>query len=340
MKKLLFISGLLVSAFASSQENCGFPVSLLKSGFEAGEQPSVVTLPPANTPLMLAVESPTQGSIVGTEFVQVFGNYTGPTNTGITVNSIAAATTATRYASAPIRLTVGVNTITIVATTTDGVTQTVSRTVTYDPNQSPDVELAVDAFSGFAPARVPFAVRYRLPALQTTLTRVEIDYQGDGIYDFDGPSLPLSLSFNFDNVGDYAPTVRLTFDDGNSVTPLVVRNASARVVLESLARTRQTICFVYYEMKHRLQPGASGIPSALNTLVPPLRAEYQQIWTDLAGNLGTAANQVGEIVDGQIADTMAEFTVAVPDPAVPGEFFGFPVHFRRSSDGVWRISEM
>lgn len=340
MKKLLLISGVLISAVAGAQESCGYTLAVLKSGFENGEQPPTVVLPPSNTPLTLVVDAPIQSSTVGVEFIQVYGSYSGPTNTGITTNGIAAASTATRYSSGPIKLSMGANTITVTATTTDGTTQTITRNINYDPNQVTEVELATDAFSSFAPARIPFALRYRLPAMQTALVRVEIDYQGDGSFEFDGVAPPLVLGFNYDNVGDFAPLARLSFDDGNMVTPLVVRTASARVLLESIARTRQTLCFVYYEMKHRLQPGATGIPLALNTLVPALRNEYQQIWTDLGGNLASTANQLGEIVDGQISDTVAEFSVAVPDPALPGEFFGFPVHFRRSEDGVWRISEM
>ena len=316
--KSLVLSLIVFTSVALAQENCGYTLSVLKSGFENGEQPPTVVLPSSNTPLTFAVDFPIQASTVGTEFIQVYGSYSGPTNTGITTNGVAAASTATRYSSGPIKLSVGANTVTVIVTTTDGVTQTITRNVTYDPNQVPDVELATDAFSSFAPARVPFALRYRIPSTQTTLVRVEIDYQGDGSFEFDGVAPPLAVAFNYDNVGDFAPVARLSFDDGNIVTPLVVRTASARVLLESIARTRQTLCFVYYEMKHRLQPGASGIPLALNTLVPALRSEYQQIWTDLAANLAATANQLGEIVDGQISDTVAEFTVAVPDPALPG----------------------
>ena len=120
----------------------------------------------------------------------------------------------------------------------------------------------------------------------------------------------------------------------------MIRSGSAKVLMQTMAFTRQTLCGVYYAMKHRLQPGQSGVPAALRTLAPKLRPEFQTLWTDLGANLPTTANQLGEIVDGQISDTAAEFQVAIPDPAVTGEFFGFPLVFRRADDGVWRISEM
>jgi hypothetical protein len=323
-----------------AQENCGYAVSLLQSRFEAGEQPPSVVLPPLNTPLTLGVDGLVQGQNVGTDLIQVFGPYTGPVNTGITVNGQAVATTDTRYASSYMRLEPGANTIDIVATTMDGATQTISRSINYVANLASDVELFADGTAGLAPARVNFELRYRIPATQTTLTRVEIDYQGDGTFEFDSTTLPSSISANYDRLGEYLPTIRLSFDDGNGATPLEVRTATTRVMLETLARARQTLCFVYYTMKQRLQPGQSGIVSALNTLTPDLRPEYQQFWTDLGANLGNTANLLGEVVDGRISETMAEYIVAIPDPALPGDFFGFPVVFRRSLDGVWRISEM
>ncbi len=340
MRNLIIILGVLISTLTAAQENCGYPASLIQSGFEDGEQPAFVALAPASTPLTLTVDFPTNALNVGSDYVQVFGAFTGPTNTGITVNGSAVATTATRFASAPIRLLPGSNTITIVASTMDGAVQTVTRTVVFDANQRPDVEFLGSAVSGFAPTRIEFSLWYRLPAAQTTLSRVEIDYDGNGVFDYDAAAPPPVLQFNYNDAGDYAPLARLSFDDGSAVTPLVVRSSSPRVLLETLATSRQTLCFVYYELKHRLQTGQSGLTSALLTMTPALRTEYQPLFAGLGANLASAGSQMGEIVDGQIADVMAEFMVAVPDPAVPGEFFGFPVHFRRSSDGVWRISEL
>jgi Glucodextranase, domain B len=289
---------------------------------------------------MLSVDSPANLLSVGSAYVQVYGAFTGPTNTGITVNGMAVATTATRFASSVIPLQPGSNTLTITTMTMDGAVQTVTRTVIFDANQSPDVEFVARAASGFAPTRIEFGLSFRLPPAQTALSRVEIDYDGNGVFEYDAATVPTNLAFNYNDGGDYAPLARLSFDDGMAVTPLVVRESSPRVLLETLARSRQTLCFVYYELKHRLQTGASGLPSALLTMTPELRAEYQPLFISLGANLASAGNPMGEIVDGQIADVTAEFMVAVPDPAIPGEFFGFPVHFRRSSDGVWRIAEL
>jgi hypothetical protein len=77
---------ILCTTVASAQENCGFPVSLLRSGFEAGEQQPLVVLPIDGTPLSANIVSPTEGEIVPSDRVQVYGNLTGPANLGVMVN--------------------------------------------------------------------------------------------------------------------------------------------------------------------------------------------------------------------------------------------------------------
>ena len=338
--KTLPLCMIFLSNAAFAQENCGYSLSILKSGFENGEQPASAVLPAENTPLVLNLDYPGNNLTVGSDSIQIYGSYTGPSNTGIVANSVALPTNASNFASSPLRLVPGSNTLTLTGSTLDGAPQTITRTIIYDPAQRPDVEFQSAAFADFAPARVAFSLSYRIPLGQTVLTRVEIDYDGDGVFEADAATPPARLEYAFGSGGFYTATARLSFDDGNAGTPLVTRSGSAKVLMQTMAFTRQTLCGVYYAMKHRLQPGQSGIPAALLTLTSKLRPEFQTIWTDLGANLAATANQLGEIVDGQIADTTAEFLVAIPDPAVPGEFFGFPVIFRRADDGVWRISEM
>ncbi len=50
-----------VTTAANAQEKCGYSASVLKSGFERGEQPSQVALSPQNTPLTLNVIYPAEG---------------------------------------------------------------------------------------------------------------------------------------------------------------------------------------------------------------------------------------------------------------------------------------
>ena len=338
MKKLLLISGIFIYAFAFAQENCGYPVSELRSGFEAGEQSNFVTLPPGSTPLSLTIASPTEGEVIPLDQLQVFGSLTGPANTGVMVADQLAWSNATQFTIRPISLDPGANTITVVAKTLDGGTVSATRNITATPSAGADVRLQANVTGGYAPQRVSFALSTRLPALQTQVTRVQIDFQGDGSFEQDSPSVLSPLQWNYDAPGVYLATARVSFDDGNPNTPLVVRDARYRIQMQSLAYARQTLCGVYYLMKNRLI--ANQIPLALNTLGPRIKLKFQTLWTALGANLPNVASQLGQIATGQISDVSAEFIMAIPDPALPGSFLGYPVLFTRGNDGVWRIYGM
>jgi hypothetical protein len=330
---------LIAFAFATpaqAQENCGYPSSVLKSGFEAGEQPSVVTLPLESAPVTVSLQFPAANITVQSDTIQVYGSYTGPANTGITVNDVRALSNGVNFTSPLIRLVPGPNTITLKATTLDLAPLVINRIVTYDNAQPAPVTFTGMSPGDYAPIRIPYAVTYVIPAGQTALTRAQFDLDGDGTFELDSPSLPSNLRFDFDSPGFYLAATRLSFDDGNPGTSLVVNQGNAAVLVQSLNFTRQTLCGVYYGMKSRLN--STQISLALNTLDPALRPTFQALWTELGTNLPTVAGRLGEIIDGQISDVAAEVMTAVAD--TPGEFLGYPIQLRRGSDGVWRISGM
>ena len=334
MKHIIFLL-LLCSNAVSAQENCGFPVSLLRSGFEAGEQQPLVVLPIDGTPLSVNIASPTEGDILASDRVQVYGSLTGPANLGVMVNGQLALSNATQFSTRPLVLEPGAQVITVTLTTIDGATVSGIRNITVTPSIGADVALSAATTGGYAPQTIPFNLVTRLPAAQTTIARVQIDYQGDGIFDVDSTNANVGLSYNYDAPGAYLALARGSFDDGDQMTPLVVREGKYRIQMQSLAYARQTLCATYYGMKHRLI--ANQIPLALNTLGTRIRPKFQTLWNSLGANLATVAARLGQMTVRQISDVSAEFIVSIPDPAVPGEYLGFPVLFSRGSDGVWRI---
>ncbi len=337
MKKLLLISGILLSAFASGQEQCGFPVSLARSGFESGEQPASVVLPVENTPLSITIQGPTAGITVGVDAIQIYGTYLGPANSGVSVNGVPALTNGSAFVSPRIPLDPGINTLTIRYASTDAAPVTQTRTVTYSAAALPAVVFAARSPGDYAPTVMPFVLATRLPPNQTVVARVEIDYNGDGIFDVDSATPPARLEFAYENPGLYAARARVSFDDGNTGTPLVVQEDTARVLIQSLAYTRQTLCGVYYAMKSRLQQ--NQIPLALNTQSPGAqRTEMQALWTSLASSntLVATANKLGQIITGQLSRNSAELVIGIPT-ANPAEYKAFSMRFRRDENGVWRI---
>jgi hypothetical protein len=321
-----------------AQENCGFPVSLARSGFERGEQPSIAVLPLESTPITVSLAAPIAGATLGVSSVQLYGTYTGPANTGIVVNGIAAIVNGNAFVTPRIPLSVGSNTLSLSYAGLDQAPQTLTRLINYDPNINQAVLLTAAGPGDIAPVRVRFSISTKLPPAQTSIARVQVDYNGDGIFEFDGTQ-PQNLEYAFEVSGLFASRARVTFDDADPLTAPVVMEDTTRVLIQDMAFTRQTLCGVYYAMKSRLAAG--NISSALNTLTPTIRGRFQPLWTTLASNntLAQTANRLGQVVNGQIARSNAEFQIAIPT-MVAGNFKAYQVRFRKDANGVWRIASM
>jgi len=337
MKTVIFVL-LFTAGFAAAQENCGFPISDTRSGFEAGVQPVYVQLPISGTPLSLSIESPVENEVITQSNVQVYGSLTGPANIGVLVNDQLALSNSAQFSSRPIPLDAGAQTITVVVKNIDGAMVTATRNVTVSPNLGSDAVLIAASTGGYAPQNIPFRLITRLPAGQTAVARIQVDYQGDGIFEVDSTNANVALRATYSAAGAYLATARVTFDDTDSQTPLVVRESKFRIQVQTVAYTRQTLCALYYGMKQRLI--ANQVPLAINTLAPRIRPSFQTLWTILGAQLPTIAGRMGEVTLGQISDVSAEFVVSLPDPINVGDFIGFPVLFTRGADGVWRIYGM
>jgi hypothetical protein len=328
-----------LSVNAEAQERCGLRPSLMTSGFERGEQPILVSLPAPTTPLSLAVDFPLEGQTINGSQLQVFGSYTGPANTGITINGTRyAVTDGSQFTFGKFSLPNGPQTFTVSATTVDGVTATVVRNVIISASAKDNVTLTAASRGGFAPFRTEFSLTTSPPVGQTNVTRFEIDLDGNGVFEFDGGSVPALLTSEYPSAGIYLAKARVTFDDGQATTPVAVRQAQFRIHVESVAFTRLTLCSVYYDMKHRLQAGQ--ITSAGALLSTKIRSRFVTAWNLQSTTISTTASRLGEITNGQLSNVSANFQVALPIAGSLGLFRGFPLLFARGADGVWRISGM
>ncbi len=330
------ILALVVSSQVSAAESCGVNLTLMQSSFEAGEQPINAELPPDGAPLTLAVTYPPDGITVGAPSIQAYGTVTGPPNLGVSINEKAVAIrNASHFTTQLIPLTAGANLLSIVATTQDGATQTIVRNVTYDPGLGEDVRFVGKTAGDFSPVRIGFDLTTRFPAGQNQIARTQIDFNGDGTFDVDTVSPPATIESDYAVAGVYLARARVTFDDGSMVTVPVEREATFRIQTHLLAYTREVVCKLYYDMKHRLQ--ANNIMSALNTVAASKRAGFQSIWNSLGANLPTVAGELGDLVQGQLSSASAELVMAMPKPGMPGSFIGYPVLFARDATGVWRV---
>jgi hypothetical protein len=331
---LLCTAIVLFPLFATAQQCGTYTGPMLIDGFgppdKSFTQEPEPTLPPDSTALSLTITAPSNNAIVGTRTVQVYGTYAGPPATGVAVNKAAAVQTATDYVSSVV-LKPGTNTITVKVTQLTGETQTLTRTVTYDPLQQPEIELTATLQGEHAPIKPSFTLT---PGTGLVITRVQLDYDGNGTFDLDTSNASTLLKFEYKTPGFLSPSATVTLDDGNPNTPPIVRTVARKIAIVPLPLTRKTLCYVFYRMKSRL--AANDIPDAVKSVNADFRAEVQADFNLLA-DPADGAQRMGTVGDGTIGIRLATLTL---DVVYENQPIATSITLERASDGVWRITSM
>jgi hypothetical protein len=287
-----------------------------------------------NGNLSVAVTSPGINATITDSVVDVVGTFVGPTNTGITVNGVVAATTNGTFLAANVPLSAGMNTLTVTATTLPGAVATTTVPVTQAGPISSPLIFNVDGPKGSslpAPATIAFDIAIGALPNNAIIQTISIDVDGDGTYDYSAGSLDmLPASFMYTKPGLYIAGLQVLDGNGN------IYNAHRYVLIESISAERAMLCDVYGYLKDRLNAqDAVGASSAYQPLVS---GQYQQQFMQIGANMPLAATMLGHIANGRIAPTYAELTL-VRDNADQTRS-GYPMRLTQGSDGVWRISEM
>lgn len=332
---VLALAFVVTSPGIVAQEVCGVTSALFRDGFEDGALPPF-SLPGSATPLTLAVTSPSNGATVGFDRVTLAGTYTGPPNTGVVVEGKVAGNSNTAWVSSPIVLTAGLNTIDVQLFTLDGPGPAITHNITFNPALGARVLLAPSQSS----AMVPFTSRFVLTtkANETlAITRVALDYDGNGSIDIDTTNVAL-LTFAYRLPGLFEVSGTVTLDDTDPLTPPVLVPVTTQVLALHPQQTRFTVCSVFGAMRSRL--AAQNVLGALNTLVPDLRPTFEPLWSSLGAQLPTIAGQLGTIFDGRMSLGETELMIARPITGQPGQSRVYRVQLVRDANGVWRIQAM
>ena len=335
LHRFIFACALALCPLFAMAQQCGtYNGPMLIDGFgppdKSFAQEPEPTLPADSTALALTITAPANKAIVGTRTVQVYGTYAGPPATGVAVNKAAAIQTATDYVSSVV-LKPGANTITVKVTQLTGETQTLTRTVTYDPLQQPEIEMTATLQGEHAPIKPSFTLT---PGTGLSMTRIQLDYDGNGTFDLDTTNVSTLLKFEYKTPGFLSPSATVTLDDGNPNTPVIVRTVSRKIAIVPLPLTRKTLCYVFYRMKSRLAAG--DIPDAVKSVNADFRAEVQADFNLLA-DPADGAQRMGTVGDGTIGIRLATLTL---DVIYENQPIATSITLERASDAVWRITSM
>ena len=265
------------------------------------------------------LQSPFAGAIIADDQVVVSGTWSGPSNTGITVNGVVAAISGNEF-FATVPLVPGVNTITVVATVLGG-NQTTATLSVSSSGPSP-TRVTASAVQGFAPLVVSFTISSDR-AIQSV----------DGTFT---PGSPFSvspvtgpLSFTYGSPGSYEAVFNIRHTDGTTVM------RSVRIVVQSLQQVDQQVREVWTGFTSALTAGSRA--QAMQFFAPGADQRFGPVLDVLAAELPAIVASFSPLLQASVTQTYAEYAVV---RNVDGLKRLYLIQFVAGTDGLWRIESM
>ena len=251
---------------------------------------------------------------------EIRGTFTGPINTGVTVNGSPARTYGTQWVATPIRPPAGPFTIDVIAKTFDGLTAMASRNITVG-DTAPAIELIAKQPGNIAPAKIGFTLRFG----GVVSGNVQIDFNGDSISDYDGPLEALPNSYTYPTAGFYIVQVTATVDS-------ILSTAQAIVVIADVIVQRERACAVYGALRNAL--AANDLEASVHVFTTQQQEALRPFFTALGSNRAVFATRLGTIANGAIGMDGAKLRVLRLEAGVP---VLYPLEVGMGEDGVWRL---
>jgi hypothetical protein len=325
-------------AFATAQELCGID-DIFNNGFETPGFVPIAQVPGGvmsaglaqdiTGPLTaVAITSPT-GTTSGST-VDVLGTFTGPVNTGITVNGVYGLTVNGSFLVPNVPLSTGANTLTAQALTLTGQTASGTGSVTQG-GSPPPTAVNADHPTGIAPFVVNFTYVVGTLPSGKPVQSVTVNFRGTGPNDYSGTLAGAPTSFTYSTPGLYTAQFQVTDTSSNTYT------ATRAILIQDFAAQRSMVCDIYGYLKDRLN--AQDATGASNAFQPADRSTYLTFFNALGANMPAASAQLGAILDGQFAIGYADLLLERDNSGAQTRS-GFPLRMTQGTDGVWRISEM
>lgn len=293
-----------------------------------------------DAPLSISVTSPAISqscscvTVVGNS-VNISGTYTGPVNTGITVNSEPAQIINGNFYLNNLPLVAGTaNTVNIVATAPGGLWTATTVTINSTAPTSTVVLAATPGDSGMAPLTMTFNYSFQgtAPQIQT----VEMSYLGtcnSGIsgctYDVNSNDPGVALSYTYLASGTYPATLTLIDINGNSY------QATLNVVVEDPSAIDAAIRKTWSDFTAAL--GTGNRAAALNALDYTGQQNYSPVFDALLPEMPTIVSGFSPLTQSSITISDGEYFLVRTQDGQKNAFF---VDFILDMDGVWRLDSM
>jgi PKD repeat protein len=296
-----------------------YPVKVINPAPGGGES-NILTFVVKPT-LDITITSPTDGETINRAKIIVKGTINSSTkDVGITVNGIIAETTGDSWIANNIPLSIGSNTITVIATDSFG--NTVSKAITVNTNDTTQfVELSANIISGIPPLQVYFSV-------STSFTPVsyQMDFDGDGVIDYNGATFD-SIRYTYTSEGIFSPKVTVTDDQGNLYSDAIAITVLSKSELDALLRSK------WDGMRDKLLSG--DIEAALSFVDETSKQDYRDLFNVLSSMLPTI---VQDMTDIQFIEYVKDTAIYDIQTIRNGITYSFQLLFTKDSNGIWRIN--
>ena len=273
--------------------------------------------------LSVSVTQPADGASVADERILVSGAVTGPENTGVSVNGVAANVAEGRfYALVP--LVLGGNKLTVTATAFDGTAR--SAGVAVIRNGTSPFQVLTSPATGIA----PFSARFTISASSgVSVAKFEADFNGSGAVDYTASAAPATLDHGYSTPGVYLARFALTDEGGvvhTQTVPVIVQDG---VVVDTFFRG------LWGGFTDLLVRG--DLAAAQKYMHEEAQRKYAPILNALAGRMPQIVASYSPLLRGEPAEGIAEYAI-VRD--IGGSKRVYFIYFLQGEAGNWLIDSM
>jgi PKD repeat protein len=271
------------------------------------------------------IMSPAAGAALNRRGVVVSGDFTGPVNTGISVNGAIAQVFGSRF-YVNLSLQVGANTLTATATTPSGANATDMVSVTVEAPAVGPAEITVEPQSGVGPLTVRFSAT---SDTANAITQLSVDTNGDGTSDVVASNPTDPLEYTYESPGVYQAKITTTDSSG------AASEETAAIVVHDAQQMDQLFTALWDGMNDALVQG--DIEAAVSYLNEGAKRKYRPVFEVLKPHLPGIIASYSPLSRVSISSDIGEYAVVRPNN---GQNQLYLIYFLRGVDGIWRVDEM
>ncbi len=306
-----------------------FQISATDKAGNSSRKSMSVTYVPVMVNVTVTVEAPVDGATATTESVVVRGVFTGPPNTTVTVNGVAATLSGQAF-SAMVVLDLGFNAIGVVANAPSGASAVAYVVVTReDDAPAPTITFHSPANGETFVAPANIAVMVSATSADGSFAWVEV--RNDSPTGFSagvGESGFAEHYWNDVPEGTYEIIATVANPDGSATT----KSLSVTVLPDPLD---QPFIQAWKGMNDALRAGDKA--GAMGYLNDSAKAKYGPVFDALMGHWTEIINSYSPLVRERLDEDIAEFVLSREVSGLTHVYF---IYFLKNPDGTWLIDAM